>query len=130
MDVDAIREELAVEARTAGWNVYAFTPGAANLPAVVVGVPERIAPLSGALWQITIPVYVLNRSADPAAAESRMLTKAIELAAMFKAPPAVSPVAYRSRRMVELTDFYDVTVGTTEANACTITVEVLATAPD
>lgn len=128
MDLNAIRSELGDLAADAGWNVYDNTPGSATLPAVVVGLPERVEPgPTVGYWTAQFPVYVLTRSADPAAGERSLLERAVELAAVYRNTPPGT--AYRTARFLEIRDFYDVTVGNTEANAATIVVEVLAPAP-
>lgn len=128
MDLNAIRSELGDLAAAAGWNVYDYTPGATSLPAVVVGMPDNVTPgPTAGFWSAQFPVYVLTRSADPATAERTILAQVVALAAVYRNTGAGT--AYRTIRLVEIRDFYDVTTGNTEANAGSIIVEIIAPAP-
>jgi hypothetical protein len=125
IDWQAVRDELAelpaLAVALPGWERYSTIPGHASLPALVVGLPERIEP--GQMWACRLPVYVLTRSADPAAAETAILTAAMAAAEVYRA--AGPGTTYRSCRVAELSEFVLLEVGTVEADAATVYLELL-----
>ena len=141
MDLQAVRTELATLAIGGlwddalwdgydfgtGWTVYDFMPGSANLPAVVIGLPETVAAQSSGLWRVRLPVIVMTRSADPSAADTAIQRAAVGVTRLYRANP--TGTAYRSCRVAEIADFFEITVGNAEASTATVWLELTTPAP-
>lgn len=124
MDIQAIRTELAALAPT-GWEPYDRIPGAATLPALVVSMPDAVdVGASHGMARITIPVVLVIAGRYTAEAESKLMTAAVDTAAVYR---GISGTAFRSCRVTSISQFLHVTVDTTEALSATVNLELLAT---
>lgn len=111
----AVADELAITA-------YASVPGAASLPAVIVGLPRRYIPrLSHGLRQVELPLYVVTTAADPASEESALL-ELVELVCPLL--QGLQGTTFLSCRVPDVDQFFDVTVGAGAALSATVNAEI------
>jgi hypothetical protein len=111
-----------------GVDVYSFIPGSANLPAVVVGRPDLIRPfVTGDLWTVELPLYVLQSSGDPIAERTSINNAVVELVSLI-GENRTGP-SWRAARVVEIREFFDVNVGTSAASACSVICEFMIPNP-
>ena len=123
--IQSTRDELATVLAPLG-QVYSYLPGSAELPALVVGLPQRLNnSVSGAYWRVEIPIYVVVRSAVPAAAEAELLE--LVVAAVGLLEQNRTGTTYSSMRVVDTSDLYPITVGRIEAHSAQINTELMLT---
>lgn len=127
MDVQSVREAIALPIETAmtpgHWNVYAFTPGAPSLPAVVVGLPESITPnRSAGLAEIEFPVFVLHTLNNDRATEAALFEMSLTV---HTALSGAESQWWSSLRVGPVEQFSQVAVGAAQAVGCRIPVNVL-----
>jgi len=122
-----VRSELATLLATLGQS-YDYLPGSAQLPATVVGLPERIEhSVTSGYWRVELPVYVVTRSAAPLAGETALLDLVVQVVALLKANS--QGTSWASLKVVDTTDLYPITVGTVEAQSASINVALMIPSP-
>lgn len=125
--IQDVRDEIAAGLTLAGWNAYSSTPGHAELPAVVVGLPVSIDPtLTVGYWDLELPVYFVVPATEPASSESSLLGALGPLVTALKALEG----SWAGRlRVVGIDSFFDVTVGNTSALSAVATVALMIPSP-
>lgn len=124
MTIQDARTEIAGYLAGLGAQEYDYIPGAAQLPGIVVGLPSSIDPsLTSELMEVALPVFVVTRSADPAAGESSLLE--LVLAVEARLGEHRMGTAYRTLRVEDITDFFPVAVGDVEAQSATVRTSVI-----
>jgi hypothetical protein len=128
MTIQDVRSELSTLLDDLDAQSYDYLPGSAQLPAIVVGLPERIdhAATSG-YWRIEIPVFAVTRSADPKAGETDLLDLVAQVVALLKSN--TTGTTWASLKVVDTTDLYQITVGTIEAHSASINLSLMIPAP-
>lgn len=124
--VQDLRGELASLVRVAdlGVDVYDYLPGAAQLPAVVIGLPDRTDPTrTTGFREVELPVYVLTRSIDPKAGEIALLDLVDQVVQILKGQQRGD--YYSSLRVDSTSDYYQIAVGTIEADSAQINVAAM-----
>lgn len=119
---DLVRDALP------SWNVYDSIPPAAQLPGIVVGSPDSVIPnRTGTLWWVELPLYVLVASTVPDDVMTTMLTATVEVARVVET--ITTGTNFRSCRLAEIREFFDVQVGPSEARSCSMVLELLIPNP-
>lgn len=122
MDVQTVRAELAAVA-PAGWQGYAWLPGDADLPALVVALPDRIT-FDGSLrhnrLELSIMLLVPDRYEEQD--EAKMLAAIAELVATYQ---TLEGSWYGTCQVAAVDQFFSVTVGKTAALHARINLTVL-----
>lgn len=127
--IQDVRDELETLLAPTG-QVYAYLPGAAQLPATVIGLPDRIQPaLTAAHWMLELPIYVVTRSARPESAESDLLEHLVSTIDILRDPANKTGSTYQTLRVVDVTELYQITVGTVEAMSAQVNLEILIVNP-
>lgn len=124
MTIQEARVELAelISAETPATG-YSSVPGAADMPAVIVGLPRRYVPVyTNGLRLVELPLYVVTTSADPESMEEELL-ELLELLCPLLA--GLKGSTFLSCRIPDVDQFYDVTVGTTSAISGTANAELI-----
>jgi hypothetical protein len=123
MDIQAVRTELATLAPS-GMEGYDHFPGSAELPAMVVEMPERITYQGASFKQalVTIPVRVITAGNVGSEYEATLMTQVTSVAAALRSSTGT---AYRALQVDEIRDFGLVTVGSSEALSATVVITVL-----
>jgi hypothetical protein len=123
LDLAAIRNELAALVDVDGFNAYSETLGSFDLDAVVVGVPVEDITIVAGFYKVPIPVYVLATSAEPEAAEARILAAATDVIAQLE---HTAGTAYQACRFTALQTGITITVGSVSADAAIVKFELHA----
>lgn len=123
MTIQAIRDELATLVPE-GFEAYATLPSNANLPAVVIDLPDSVT-FDGSLRfsTITLKVIVVLGTAFGPEVETKLLTESVAIAKLFA---GTSGNSYRSCMVDRIDNFYTITTGSKEALSASITLQVLA----
>ena len=107
---------------------YDYLPGSAQLPSVVVGLPDRIQhSITPSYWRLDLPVYCVTRSVVALDSETELLELVVQVVAALKG--ATTGTTYSSLKVVDTTDLYPITVGATEANSAQVNVEIMILTP-
>tara|TARA_R110000787_G_scaffold9762_3_gene33850 strand:- start:61 stop:450 length:390 start_codon:yes stop_codon:yes gene_type:complete len=107
---------------------YDYLPGSAQLPSVVVGLPDRIQhSITAYYWRLDLPVYCVTRSVVALDSETELLELVVQVVAALKG--ATTGTTYSSLKVVDTTDLYPITVGATEANSAQVNVEIMILTP-
>lgn len=122
MDVQAIRTALKIQAPD-GWTPYDHLPGAAMLPALVVGLPDRITLKTASLFELELPLILVVATPYSPEGEGRLLTAAIEAAAAYK---GLTGDSFRSCTWTSIDRFVSVTVGRIAATAAHVNLTIIA----
>jgi len=123
MDLQAVRNELAPHA-PAGWQVYSHLPGDASLPALVVGLPDRVT-FDGSLRhnKAEFSVMLLVPDRYEGSDERKLLDAVGSVAAAYQ---TLTGESFHGRPQVTVVDqFFSVTVGKTAALHARINLTVL-----
>ena len=123
MTIQAIRDELATLC-TAGFEAYSTLPSNANLPAVVIDLPETVT-FDGSLRfaTLTMKVIVVLGTAFGPEVEAKLLTESVAIAKLYAGSSGAS---YRSCMVDRIDNFYNITTGSKEALSASITLTLLA----
>ena len=128
--IQDVRDELETLLDPLDVQVYAFLPGAATLPAIVIGLPDRIVPaVSAAYWRLELPVYVVARSADPTAQETSLLETLVSAVDVLRDPDNRTGSSYVSLRVEDVTELFQITVGSVEAVSAQVNLELMIPNP-
>lgn len=126
--IQTARTELASLFAALDVSVYDYLPGSADLPAVVIGLPERIQhSVTIGYWRIDLPIYVVTRSGDPLSGETDLLDLIVTVVAVLKANR--SGTSFSTLKVVDTTDLYQLNVGTVDASSASINVEMMIPNP-
>lgn len=123
MTLQAIRDELATLVPE-GFEAYSTLPSNANLPAVVIDLPESVT-FDGSLRYATIniAVIVVLGTAFGPEVETSLLTESINIAKLYA---GTSGNSYRSCMVDNVDQFYTITTGSKEALSARINLTLLA----
>lgn len=124
--LDQIRAELLELLDLEGFTGYPYTPGAPQLPALVIALPDEITPGEGSigLVELRIPVWVCAPRPFTQEAESAVLTASLEVIARVRANPKGAHA--RARRVVNVDRAGSMTIGAAEATVAAVNVSILA----
>lgn len=126
--IQAIRTEIAGLLDGLGAQTYDYLPGSAQLPALVVGLPDTLDPyVSNSYWLVDLPVYVVTRSAEPLSGETSLLDLVVTVVATLKANR--TGVSYSSLRVVDITNLDPIEIGTVDAHSAQVNVSVMVPTP-
>ena len=122
-NLQEIRDELALLV-PAGFSTYSTLPSNANLPAVVIDLPESIT-FDGSLRfsTITMKVIVVIGTSFGPEVEAKLLFESMAIAKIFA---STSGSSYRSCMVQSIDSFYNITIGSKEALSASITLQLLA----
>ncbi len=129
MNIQAIRTELAGVTIDAGEHVsvtpYDHMPGVAQLPALVVGMPDRISPMSGlaGYYEIELPLVVCVPNPYTVEAEAQLMELALTVANHFRGKRGT---AFSTCTFVDIDQVLPVTVGKVEALSAQVHLIILA----
>lgn len=122
------RAEIATALEGLGAQTYAYIPGAAQLPGIVVGLPDRVNPtLTTGFWQLELPVFIVSRSASPLDGETTLLE--LMAATVQRLKETRSGTAFSTLRVVDVSELFEITVGTIEAHSCSVNLSVMLPSP-
>lgn len=125
--IQEVRAELS-SLLSAVTQSYDYLPGSAQLPSVVVGLPDRIQhSITAYYWRLDLPVYCVTRSVVALDSETELLELVVQVVAALKG--ATTGTTYSSLKVVDTTDLYPITVGATEANSAQVNVEIMILTP-
>ena len=125
--IQEVRTELAELVSTLAQS-YDYLPGSAQLPSIVVGLPERIEhSVTSGYWRVEVPLFVVVRSVSPVDGETELLDLVVQVVALLKANS--QGTAWASLKVVDTTDLYPITVGKIEAQSASINVAVMIPTP-
>lgn len=128
MTIQQVRSELSVALSTLGPETYDYLPGSANLPAIVVGLPDRIDhTVTRGYQRIELPVYVVAQSSTPVEGETAVLDLVAQVAASLKGLP--TGTSYVSLRVRDTTEIYPIEIGSTEVHSAKINTEIMIQTP-
>lgn len=124
--IDQIRAELLELLDLEGFAGYAYTPGAPQLPALVLALPDEITPGEGSigLTQIRQPVWVCAPHPFTAAAETALMGAVLEVIARIRANPTGAHA--RARHVLNVDRTGSMTIGAAEATVAAVNVSLLA----
>lgn len=126
-NISATRTEVAAILAPLA-QTYDYEPGSAELPAFVVGMPERTEfYISSAYTRIELPVFVVCRSADPDAAEVSLLDLCFAGVDALRA--VKSGTAFSSMRVADGERLGYIPIGRTEAVAYQINLDIMVNPP-
>lgn len=123
MDVQAARTALAALAPE-GLEGYNHFPGSAELPAMVVGLPERIEPQNGTFrhLRVTLPIYVAIQGNVGVEYEQQLMTHVSSVVSALK---GATDGSFKALEIPEIRDFGLMVVGSSEVLAATVLVSLL-----
>lgn len=122
MNVQAARTELAALAPE-GVKGYDYFPGSAELPAMVVGLPERIEfGRSMKQAEVTLPITVLVPGNAGVEAETNLMTKVVAVATAVR---SASPTHLIAPRITEIRDYGLRQIGSAQAFGAEVAVTFL-----
>lgn len=126
--IQDVRTEIAGLLTGLGADTYDYLPGAAQLPAIVAGLPDRLDPyISSMYWLIDLPVYVVTRSAEPLAGETSLLDLIASTVAVLKNNRTGN--TFSTLRVVDVTSLDPIQIGTIDAHSAQINVSVMVSTP-
>ena len=121
--IQQIRDELAAMV-PAGFQAYSNLPASANMPCVVIDLPESIT-FDGSLRfsEIIFKIIVVIGTAFGPEVEAKLLTESVAIAKLYA---GTSGAHYRSCMVNRIDSFYNITMGSKEALSASINLTVLA----
>lgn len=123
MDIQAARAELAEHAPDTV-TAYDSITGAAQLPALVVGLPDTVEVATHGMWRVELPVYVMVGRPNAQDSETLLLKLAVETAKAYKA--AGGGTNYASVGFIRIDQIESVTVSrSTEALKASVNLSLL-----
>ena len=127
MDITAIRLELATLLTTLGKPAYAYTPGNAQTPCYVVGLPDSVNPTEGSFgfMQLQLPVWACGASVYTSAGEQQVLEMALAALNKFRTVP--TGATFKSLQVLNIDRVGTLTVGTAELLAAAVNLTILTT---
>jgi len=125
--IQEVRDELST-LLSAVTQSYSYLPGSAQLPSVIIGLPDRIQhSITTSYWRLDLPVYCVTRSVVALDSETDLLDLVVQVVAALKG--ATTGTTYSSLKVVDTTDLYPITVGAIEANSAQVNVEIMILTP-
>jgi hypothetical protein len=125
--IQEVRDELST-LLSAVTQSYSYLPGSAQLPSVIIGLPDRIQhSITTSYWRLDLPVYCVTRSVVALDSETELLDLVVQVVAALKG--ATTGTTYSSLKVVDTTDLYPITVGAIEANSAQVNVEIMILTP-
>ncbi|HWL44538.1 MAG TPA: hypothetical protein VNQ73_16480 [Ilumatobacter sp.] len=120
MDLAAARSELAGLA-PAGFTGYDHLPGVAQLPAWVVGLPQRITAESARLFRVLLPVFVIVGNPYTPEGEAQLLAGVASAADLL----GLAGSTFKAATWADIDSFRPITIGQTEHIGAVVNLEVL-----
>lgn len=118
-----VRDALA-ELAPDGWHGYGTTPGDAQLPAMVVGLPNVLVPAEEGTYGFDtaeIPVFAAVRKGH----EAKLLEGVQVVADALDAASQSTHAAIAACRVASLTEFGDFKIAAVDVTAATVNLELL-----